>query len=73
ALVLAHYHPSSFGTNLEVGYKLAFNKPVVMWGEGLVKATSAMLRHPDIIGFDGLEEALAWVALELLGPGSRAP
>ncbi|KKK49681.1 hypothetical protein LCGC14_3132630, partial [marine sediment metagenome] len=71
ALVLAHYHPSSFGTNLEVGYKLAFNKPVVMWGKEVIEATSAMLRHPDITKCYSLEEALSAVATLLLGPGSR--
>ncbi len=69
ALVLAHYHPSSFGTALEIGYALAFGKPVVMWGNGLMEATSTMLRHPQIHRYDRLEEALAGVATLLLGPG----
>ncbi|KKK55415.1 hypothetical protein LCGC14_3074760, partial [marine sediment metagenome] len=48
-------------------------KPVVMWGNGLIEATSAMLRHPQIHRYDRLEEALASVAMLLLGPGSRSP
>ena len=73
AVVLAHYHPSSFGTALEIGYALAFNKPVVVWGTGVMEATSTMLRHPQIHRYDRLEEALASVAMLLLGPGSRPP
>jgi len=73
AAVLAHYYADSTGTNMEVGYTLAFDKPVVMWGNGLIEATSAMLRHPQIHRYDRLEEALASVAMLLLGPGSRSP
>lgn len=73
AAVLAHYSSSSFGTNAEVGYALAWDKPVVMWGEGLMEATSAMLRHKSIHSHDGLEEALSCVVGLLLGPRPGRP
>ncbi|KKM92740.1 hypothetical protein LCGC14_1215360, partial [marine sediment metagenome] len=35
-IVLAHYDPASFGTNVEVGYGLAWDKQIALWGEGLI-------------------------------------